>query len=116
MFREEEEVSSPEINFATPLPPPMSNADSEICAESLFPATLASLTSDLKKAGVRMGMVFSVVGFACLTGPPLAGALIQKRQGSYLYAQIFAGSVMMGGCITLMASRVSRNGWKRARV
>lgn len=84
--------------------------------QSLFPATLASLTSDLKKAGVRMGMVFSVVGFACLTGPPLAGALIQSRQGSYLYAQIFAGSVMMGGCITLMASRVSKNGWKRARV
>lgn len=84
--------------------------------QSLFPATLASLTSDLKKAGVRMGMVFSVVGFACLTGPPLAGALIQKRHGSYLYAQMFAGSVMMGGCIVLMACRVSKNGWNRARV
>ena len=84
--------------------------------QSLFPATLASLTSDLKKAGVRMGMVFSVVGFAGLTGPPLAGALIQRRNGSYLYAQIFAGSVMMGGCITLVACRVVKNGWKRARV
>lgn len=84
--------------------------------QSLFPATLASLTSDLKKAGVRMGMVFSVVSFACLTGPPLAGALIQRRDGSYLYAQMFAGSVMMGGCVTLVACRVCRVGWKRARV
>lgn len=84
--------------------------------QSLFPATLAGLTSDLKKAGVRMGMVFSVVSFACLTGPPLAGALIQRRDGSYLYAQMFAGSVMIGGCVTLMACRVSKNGWKRARV
>lgn len=84
--------------------------------QSLFPATLAGLTSDLKKAGVRMGMVFSVVSFACLTGPPLAGALIQRRDGSYLYAQMFAGSVMIGGCMTLMACRVSKNGWKRARV
>ena len=84
--------------------------------QSLFPATLASLTSDLKKAGVRMGMVFSVVSFACLTGPPLAGALIQRRKGSYLYAQMFAGSVMMGGCMTLVASRVSKKGWRKAKV
>lgn len=84
--------------------------------QSLFPATLASLTSDLKKAGVRMGMVFSVVSFACLTGTPLAGALIQKKHGSYLYAQMFAGSVMMGGCVTLMACRVCKKGWNRARV
>ena len=84
--------------------------------QSLFPATLASLTSDLKKAGVRMGMVFSVVSFAGLTGPPLAGALIQKREGSYLYAQMFAGSVLMGGCVTLLACRVSLNGWKKTKV
>ena len=84
--------------------------------QSLFPATTASLTCDLKKAGVRMGMVFSVVSFACLTGPPLAGALIQRKDGSYLYAQMFAGSVTMGGCMTLMACRISKNGWKRARV
>ncbi|KAM0793826.1 major facilitator superfamily domain-containing protein [Usnea florida] len=84
--------------------------------QSLFPATLASLTSDLKKTGVRMGMVFSVVSFACLTGPPLAGILIQKRHGSYLYAQIFAGSVMLGGCVTLLACRVSKTGWSRAKV
>lgn len=32
--------------------------------QSLFPATLSSLTTDLKKAGVRMGMVFSLVSFA----------------------------------------------------
>ncbi len=55
--------------------------------QSMYPATLASLTSDLSKAGVRMGMSFSVVSFACLTGAPLAGALIQRNDGNYLYAQ-----------------------------
>ncbi|KAL9640041.1 MAG: hypothetical protein Q9164_000525 [Protoblastenia rupestris] len=84
--------------------------------QSLFPATLSSLTTDLKKAGVRMGMVFSVVSFASLTGPPLAGALIQKNDGNYLYAQMFAGTVMMAGCATLVASRVSKEGWRKARV
>jgi MFS family permease len=39
--------------------------------QSLFPAGLSSLTEDLKKAGVRMGMGFTIVSFACLTGPPL---------------------------------------------
>lgn len=84
--------------------------------QALFPATLSSLTTDLKKAGVRMGMVFSVISFACLTGPPLAGALIERRDGNYLYAQMFAGTVLMGGCATMVASRVAKEGWKRARV
>ena len=84
--------------------------------QSLFPATLTSLTTDLKKTGVRMGMVFSVVSFASLTGPPLAGALIQKDKGDYLYGQMFAGTVMMAGCLTLVASRVSKAGWVKGRV
>jgi hypothetical protein len=64
-----------------------------------------------------MGMVFSVVSFACLTGPPLSGALIERNQGRYLHAQIFAGSAVMCGCFTLVASRVARVGGKlRAKV
>lgn len=55
--------------------------------QSMYPATLASLTSDLSKAGVRMGMSFSVVSFASLTGAPLAGVLMQINGGNYLYAQ-----------------------------
>lgn len=84
--------------------------------QSLFPATLSSLTTDLKKAGVRMGMVFSVISCACLTGPPLAGALIQRKDGGYLYAQMFAGTVLMAGCATLVAARVAKKGWRKARV
>lgn len=56
--------------------------------QSMYPATLASLTSDLSKAGVRMGQCFTIVSFACLTGAPLAGALIESRNGDYLYAQM----------------------------
>lgn len=79
--------------------------------QSLFPATLSSLTTDLKKMGVRMGMVFSVVSFACLTGPPLAGALVQKDNGGYLYAQMFAGTCLMCGCFTLVCARIARTGF-----
>lgn len=84
--------------------------------QSLFPATLSSLTTDLKKAGVRMGMVFTVVSFASLTGPPLAGALIQQNGGNYLHAQMFAGTVMLAGCFTLLGGRVAKKGWRIERV
>lgn len=58
--------------------------------QSLFPAVTGSLMKvpDMKKAGVRMGMTFSIISFAALTGPPLAGALIQQGNGSYLSAQM----------------------------
>ncbi|CAF9941250.1 MAG: hypothetical protein HETSPECPRED_003033 [Heterodermia speciosa] len=78
--------------------------------QSLFPAACASLTSDLTKMGVRTGMCFSFISIACFTGPPLAGALIQRDDGGFLYAQAFGGSAFMGGTLTLLAARIAKNG------
>ncbi|KAL8844590.1 MAG: hypothetical protein Q9176_001102 [Flavoplaca citrina] len=80
--------------------------------QSLFPATITSLTTDLKRAGVRMGMIFTTVSLAVLTGSPLAGALIQERNGNYLSAQMFGGSVLISGCCVLVAARLARTGKK----
>lgn len=80
--------------------------------QSMWPATLSSLTTDLKKAGTRMGMGFSIVSLACLTGPPLAGALIDRNGGNYLHAQIWAGAALICGCSTMIAARVAKTGWK----
>ncbi|KAK6435669.1 hypothetical protein LTR95_008141 [Oleoguttula sp. CCFEE 5521] len=79
--------------------------------QSMFPAALASLTTDMSKAGVRMGMGFTIVSFACLTGPPLAGALIQLAGGRYLYAQIWGGASFMMGVALLVAARTAKVGW-----
>jgi len=79
--------------------------------QSLFPASCASLTTDLSKMGVRTGMCFSFISIACLTGPPIAGALIQMANGGYLYAQMFGGSAFVAGTATLVAARVAKNGW-----
>lgn len=49
--------------------------------QSLLQAALASLNTDLKKTGVRIGMGFSVVGVASLTGSPIGGALVEKGEG-----------------------------------
>ncbi|KAF1809065.1 MFS general substrate transporter [Eremomyces bilateralis CBS 781.70] len=80
--------------------------------QALFPAALSSLTTDLTKTGARMGMGFTIVSFATLTGPPLAGALISQKDGGYLYAQMWGGSSFIAGCLFLMAARISRSGLK----
>ncbi|KAJ5667094.1 hypothetical protein N7507_002958 [Penicillium longicatenatum] len=80
--------------------------------QSLFPASLTSLTSDLKKIGVRTGMVLSIVSFAALTGSPIAGALVQRGNGSYLYAQCFAAASVLAGSVLLIVSRGCKTGWK----
>jgi len=74
--------------------------------QTLFPSTLSSLTKDLTKMGVRVGMVFTIGSIACLTGPPIAGALIARADGSYRFAQIFGGTTVMLGAVTLLAARL----------
>lgn len=76
--------------------------------QSLFPAALSSLTTDLRKQGTRMGMVFTIVSFAVLTGPPIEGVLISKMNGSYLGAQIFAGTALAVGTGFMVVAREVR--------
>lgn len=79
--------------------------------QALWPATLSSLTTDLRKMGTRMGMGFSIVSVATLTGSPLGGALVQTMNGGYLGAQCWAGSTMVVGTCLLVAARVAKTGW-----
>ena len=72
--------------------------------QSLFPASCASLTADVKRMGARTGMCFTFISVACLTGPPIAGALIERAEGGFLYAQMFGGSALMGGALMLVAT------------
>ncbi|KAI0381105.1 MFS general substrate transporter [Hypomontagnella monticulosa] len=78
--------------------------------QSLFPAGLSSLTTDLRKQGTRMGMVFTIVSFAVLTGNPIAGAIIGSMGGSYMGAQAFTGSSLLLGMTLLSVAR-----WVRMR-
>lgn len=71
------------------------------------------MTHDLSKMGVRLGMVFSVLGFALLIGNPFAGWLISvPGNGSYIYAQIFAAASMMVGAVLLGIARFHVTGKK----
>lgn len=68
-------------------------------------SSLPMLTTDLSKMGVRSGMVLSIVAFACLTGPPLAGALIERDNGSYTYACAWGGTSLILGSVFVMGAR-----------
>ncbi|KAH9997454.1 MFS general substrate transporter [Xylariaceae sp. FL0662B] len=76
--------------------------------QSLFPAGLGSLTTDPRKQGTRMGMVFTVVSFAVLTGNPIAGALIAAARGRYVGAQAFTGACLLVGAGLIFAARIAR--------
>lgn len=84
--------------------------------QSLFPAGLSSLTTDLRKRGTRMGMTFTIVSFAVLTGNPIAGAIITAEGGGYIGAQVFTGvSILVGMCLIFTAryakQRRTGSGW-----
>ena len=83
--------------------------------QSMFPPALANAQKDSSKIGVRMGMICSVMSIGSLCGEPLAGALIRKDRGTYLYAQIFGGSVMIFGALVLVGSRTLSIGWNVAK-
>jgi hypothetical protein len=63
-----------------------------------------------------MGMVYSIISFANLTGPPIAGALIKAADGRYTYAFIFGGTCLLLGSSFLVGCRVAKGGWGLAKV
>lgn len=75
--------------------------------QGMFSGGLASLTRDPAKVGTRFGMVCSVLAFATLAGPPIAGSLIQSMDGAFLGAQVWAGAVTLTGALFITASRWS---------
>lgn len=79
--------------------------------QALFPGALASICLDMKFLGTRLGMVMTIISFASLTGPPIAGVLLERGNGSYLYVQLFAGLTMMLGAVAIVAARISRHGF-----
>ncbi|KAI9735906.1 MAG: hypothetical protein M1834_001372 [Cirrosporium novae-zelandiae] len=84
--------------------------------QGLFPGGLASLTTDPKKQGVRMGMVMTLLSIALLTGCPLGGALISADGGRYLGAQLWSGACMiLGGSFLFAARRAKTGSWVNGR-
>ena len=74
----------------------------------------------MDRIGVKGGSVFTCIGFACLIGLPVGGALIscpadRGMDRPDLGAQTFAGVCLLVGQILLLASRVAKTGWAAKR-
>jgi hypothetical protein len=83
--------------------------------QAMAMAGLPFLTADLSKIGTRSGMVLSIVSLGSLTGPPIAGALIQSGKGSYLPMQIWTGCIMMLGGGFVAAARIANTRLEKRR-
>jgi MFS family permease len=80
---------------------------------SITPALIQQLSA-VHNVGIRIGSSFGIISLATFTGNPIAGALIERYDGDYLYAKIFSGVAMAVGCLFLVLSRTIQVGlhWK----
>lgn len=79
---------------------------------SQAPAVVAQITTDMRLIGVRTGTFFAIISIAALISNPIAGALIERDNGSYLGLQIFAGVVTIAGACFITAARTTLVGAK----
>lgn len=82
-------------------------------AQAAYVGAIAGLTKDPKRIGIRIGMIFGMISFAVLAGPPTAGSIIDATGGTYQWAQVWGGSVELLAVVILMAGRwfVARDLW-----
>ncbi|PWY76493.1 riboflavin transporter MCH5 [Aspergillus sclerotioniger CBS 115572] len=83
---------------------------------SMVPAIVAQVTKDIRTIGVRNGSNFFIISLAALTGNPIAGVLVTRDGGGYLYLQIFCGVTMFVGSTFFLLARVVQVGWVWKRI
>ena len=85
--------------------------------QGTFVGANASLTKDPQKMGTRFGMIQTMSAFASLAGAPTAGAIIDRSNGQFVWAQVWGGTVVITASIFILASRIASTGWKlRAKI
>lgn len=83
--------------------------------QSLYKSVAESFVLQRGLWGVRTAMVLSVIGLACLTGPPLGGLLIEGQMGWRGLMEFSGVALAVGGCLLIVA-RWWREGWGNGRV
>lgn len=78
-------------------------------AIGLTPALIAQI-SPIREIGVRVGTVFAAGSIGALTGSPIAGALISRDHGKFLYMMLFGGCTCIVGVAFFIAARISLGG------
>ncbi|EUC60404.1 MFS general substrate transporter, partial [Rhizoctonia solani AG-3 Rhs1AP] len=71
---------------------------------SLISPMIISLANGFHEIGIRLGLAFAIVGFAALTGTPIAGALL-TRELIWWRPIVFSAIVVLGGSMMLCVAR-----------
>ncbi|RYP42196.1 hypothetical protein DL767_000360 [Monosporascus sp. MG133] len=79
--------------------------------QSLIATAIANITKRLDMAGTRLGMAFSIVSFASLTGPPIGGALQGANGNKFVAPQAWAAGMTAIAMVLLTLARVLRGGY-----
>jgi MFS family permease len=79
-------------------------------------AAVIGQISEIRQIGIRNGTNFFVVSLAALIGNPIAGALVDRDNGGYLYLQIFCGVAMAFSMLLFTASRFVQVGFTAKRI
>ena len=80
--------------------------------QCLIPTVVASITPRLDMVGTRLGMVFSISGFAALTGPPIGGTLQAADGNSFAGAQAWAATSTLVSFVLFAVARGFKAEWK----
>ena len=79
-------------------------------------AAVIGQISEIRQIGVRNGTNFFIVSLAALIGNPIAGALVDREGGGFLYLQIFCGIAMFASMCLFIASRSVQVGFTGKRI
>lgn len=73
-------------------------------------SSIVRLSPNIGVVGVRMGMGCAAVSLGLLIGTPVGGAIL--RHGGWTALQSFGASALVISAISVVATRVSKAGWR----
>lgn len=77
---------------------------------------LVAQTSKIQEIGIRNGALFFIISIAALTGGPIAGTLLDTKQGHFKSLQILAAATMLAAAGMILISRAFALGFTVTKV
>jgi hypothetical protein len=72
------------------------------------------ISPSLSVIGTRMGMIWAAAAVGSLTGAPIAGALADISAASFVYAQVFGGTMMAAAALCLVWPMIAVSRYDKA--
>lgn len=79
---------------------------------SLIANLIVKISPNFKVIGYRTGLAFLFGSIGGLTTNPIAGAILQNSNGSYVGMKVFSGVFILAGTTLVFAARLQKTGLK----